>query len=102
MSDEHKRIGEVLADVFNANDPIMQDWAKVSWQLAKLKELEAAQPTDEQLKHFGYAPGYYNCKCCKCAGDFPGDKRAIRCHPCAHALALSQPNKGSTDTGEQP
>jgi hypothetical protein len=31
----------------------------------------------------GYAPGNYQCQCCKCGNKFVGDKRAVECEPCA-------------------
>lgn len=31
----------------------------------------------------GYAPGNYYCTCMDCKQQFQGDKRAIRCEPCA-------------------
>lgn len=31
----------------------------------------------------GYAPGNYQCKCCRCGAEFIGDKRAVECEPCA-------------------
>lgn len=31
----------------------------------------------------GYAPGNYQCKCCRCGKQFVGDKRAVECEPCA-------------------
>lgn len=31
----------------------------------------------------GFAPGFYQTKCCTCKEDFTGDKYANQCEPCA-------------------
>ena len=59
----------------------------------------AQQPGQADLTHlkrYGYAPGYYMSKCCRC-GKWVGDldKRAVCCKPCAearHAFELKEPN----------
>lgn len=39
------------------------------------------------LRAYGFAPGNYLCRCGDCRERFSGDKRALRCEPCAQKLA---------------
>jgi hypothetical protein len=34
---------------------------------------------------YGWAPGYYFCKCSICNNEFTGDKRASQCQTCAYS-----------------
>lgn len=38
----------------------------------------------------GYAPGDYMCRCVTCGNGFTGDKRAIRCLPCAQKAPITR------------
>ena len=39
------------------------------------------------LRAFGYAPGNYMNRCCKCQQEFQGDKLARTCLSCAELLS---------------
>jgi len=39
--------------------------------------------TEKKYPIGGYAPGNYECHCCKCGVKFSGDKRAVEYEPCA-------------------
>jgi hypothetical protein len=72
-----------------------------AYPVALIAALKAALEQPEQadwthLKRYGYAPGDYMSKCCRC-GKWVGDldKRAVCCKPCAearHAFELKEPN----------
>lgn len=44
-------------------------------------------PYKENEYSGGYAPGSYMCKCSTCGCEFFGDKRAVKCLPCASGLS---------------
>ncbi|SFF17190.1 hypothetical protein [Methylobacterium sp. yr596] len=53
-------------------------------QTGNFAAIQSANPTLEQLRPFGYAPGGYTMKCPACQGQVHGvDKRAWRCWQCA-------------------
>jgi len=68
-----------------------------------------ANPTVEQLKPFGYAPGSYQMKCATCkAIAYDVDKRALRCCQCAinafraHEInAVAQEKRMQTVDGQE-
>jgi hypothetical protein len=52
----------------------------------------------EHLKAYGYAPGNYMSRCHSCCQVVSGlDKRAMRCRPCAEAVAAPHPTEERKD-----
>ena len=41
---------------------------------------------DADLHRYGWAPGFYTCRCYTCNGEHVADKRAVRCRECAAGL----------------
>lgn len=48
-------------------------------------------PDWSHLRQYGYAPGNYMNRCCKCQQIVSNvDKRAVTCRPCAEAMHRSK------------
>jgi hypothetical protein len=57
---------------------------------------KATAPPSSTLADFGYAPGVYAFHCLDCDQEDLGDKRSIRCKPCAEKALAAQNGTGST------
>jgi len=62
---------------------ICQESETMSKDYLKKVGANMASTTTTKYPINGYAPGQYHCKCGDCKNMFIGDKRAIRCEPCA-------------------
>jgi ribA/ribD-fused uncharacterized protein len=79
---------------------------QITHLLASVPALEQPEQADwTHLKRYGYAPGNYMSRCCRCGESVSGlDKRAVTCKPCAEArhafeqaAALEQPQQKPID-----
>ncbi len=55
---------------------------------------KATAPPSSTLADFGYAPGVYAFHCLDCDQEDLGDKRSIRCKPCAEKALAAQNGNG--------
>jgi hypothetical protein len=53
LLNKHGRIGECLASVFRASDPIMLEWAEVGFAIKELQKLP-----DQWRKHSDFGEAY--------------------------------------------
>ena len=73
------------------------------WQAIEALRAALEQPDWTHLKRYGYAPGDYMSRCCRCGESVSGlDKRAVTCKPCAEARHAFEQASAMEQKREQP
>lgn len=107
LEDELDRLNRRVNELLETTNRYLEEKRALKAEVTKLRlQLEPPKPAndplppyqdlEDDLHHFGWAPGHYMSVCRRCGSNhFECDKRAYRCQPCATKLrdewnALSQ------------